>query len=316
MASVDGEPSVARYVALRVRRHLTWARTEGVAALVEEKRLNLAERTRVALAKRRWRHRHGVAPGAATPVFVVGLQRSGTNMLLRGLDCAPEFEVHNESDRRVFRRYQLRSEDVVRDIVRASRHRYVLFKPLCDSHRVPELLALPGLAAGKAIWIYRDVDDRARSTIAKFGDSDLQAMRCVAAGDSERFWQGQRLSDETLRRLRTFRYDTMTRETAAALLWYARNSLFFDLGLDRRPDVLLLCYDLLVADPERVGRELCRFLGMPWRQELFAHVQRRHPSRRPLPIDPAARELCDQMGARLDRAAITSAPQIREEVGP
>lgn len=315
MASVGGEPSLAEYVALRVRRHLVWARTEGVASLVEEKRLNVAERARVAYAKGRWRHRHGVAPGTATPVFVVGLQRSGTNMLLRGLDCAPEFEVHNESDRRVFRRYRLRSEEVVRDTIRASRHRYVLFKPLCDSHRAPELLALRGLAAGKAIWIYRDVDDRARSTIAKFGDSDLQAMRRVAAGDGDRVWQGQRLSDETLRRLRAFRYDTMTRETAAALLWYARNSLFFDLGLDRRPDVLLVCYDLLVAEPERVGRELCRFLGLPWRPELFAHVQRRHPSRRPLPIDPAARELCDAMGARLDRAATASAPRTNEEVG-
>jgi hypothetical protein len=316
MASVDGGPSVAGYVALRVRRHLMWARTEGVAALVEEKRLNVAERTRVAHARRRWRHRHGVAQGTATPVFVVGLQRSGTNMLLRGLDCAPEFEVHNESDRRVFRRYRLRSEEVVRDTVAASRHRYVLFKPLCDSHRVPELLALPGLAAGKAIWIYRDVDDRARSTVAKFGDADLQAMRRVAAGRGEPVWEGQRLGDETLRRLRTFRYDTMTRETAAALLWYARNSLYFGLGLDRRPDVLLLCYDLLVAEPERVGRELCGFLGLPWRPELFAHVQRRHPSRRPLPVDPAAREMCDEMGARLGGALTLSTRHIREEVGP
>lgn len=316
MVGAGDEPSLAEYVALRVRRHLVWAHTEGVASLVEEKRLNIAERARVARAKRRWRHRHGVEPGTATPVFVVGLQRSGTNMLLRGFDRAPEFEVHNESDRRVFRRYRLRSEDLLRDTVRSSRHRYVLFKPLCDSHRTPELLALPAVPAGKAIWIYRDVDDRARSTIAKFGDSDLQAMRRVVAGQGEPIWQGQRLSDETLRRLRTFRYDTMSRETAAALLWYARNSLFFDLGLDRRPDVRLVSYDRLVAEPDLVGQELCRFLGLPWRPDLFAHVQRRHQSRRPMPIDPAARELCDLMGARLDRATTASALHSDEEVGP
>ena len=39
------------------------------------------------------------AAGLATPVYLVGLQRSGTNMLARGLDIAPEFEVHNENDR-------------------------------------------------------------------------------------------------------------------------------------------------------------------------------------------------------------------------
>ena len=46
------------------------------------------------------------------PVYLVGLQRSGTNMLARGLDIAPEFEVHNENDRAVFDHYLLRDDDV------------------------------------------------------------------------------------------------------------------------------------------------------------------------------------------------------------
>ena len=59
-------------------------------------------RVRVASAKRRWRRAHPQAAGRATPVYLVGLQRSGTNMLARGLDTAPEFEVHNENDRAAF----------------------------------------------------------------------------------------------------------------------------------------------------------------------------------------------------------------------
>ncbi|WP_210440878.1 sulfotransferase [Nocardioides xinjiangensis] len=284
-----------------------------MGALVEEERLHPVDRARVAHAKHRWRRRHGVAPGSATPVYVVGLQRSGTNMVLRGLDRAPEIEVHNESDRRVFRRYQLRSDQAVIETIRRSRHPYVLFKPLCDSHRTAELLGLSGVRAGKAIWIFRDVDDRTRSSIAKFGDSGLEAVRQIIAGDGEEIWQGRRLGPETLTRLREFRAETLTRETAAALLWYARNSLYFDLGLDRRRDVFLLGYDHLVDEPDRVGRELCAFLGLPWRDELFSHVERRHPVHRPAHIDPAARAMCVAMRARLDQAALAPAWRDPEE---
>jgi hypothetical protein len=313
MGRSGDEPTALAYVALRLRRRLFWVRTQGIGALFEEERLNVAERARVAYAKYRWRRRYGVAPGTATPVYVVGLQRSGTNMVLRGLDCAPELEVHNESDRRVFRRYQLRSDRTVVETIRRSRHSFVLFKPLCDSDRVGDLLALRGVRPGKAIWIYRDVDDRTRSSIAKFGDSGLEAVRRIIAGSGEGIWQGRRLDPDTLCQLQGFRSDTLTRETAAALLWYARNSLYFSLALDMRPDVFLLCYDRFVTDPETVGRELCGFLGLPWRPELFAHVQRRHPVSRPLSIDPAARGLCDSLRARLDRVAATPAWRTAED---
>ena len=68
-------------------------------------------------------------------MFVVGLQRSGTNMLVRGLEASPEFEVHNEDDTKAFRRFRLKSNDQIRALVTRSGHSYILFKPLCDSCR-------------------------------------------------------------------------------------------------------------------------------------------------------------------------------------
>ena len=72
-------------------------------------------------------------------------------MLARGLDIAPEFEVHNENDRAVFDHFLLRDDAVVRRVVEASGHEYVLFKPLCElaSRRPParhagHALARPG----------------------------------------------------------------------------------------------------------------------------------------------------------------------------
>jgi hypothetical protein len=296
------EPSALAYTARRVVRHLRWARTEGLRRLVEEDRLDPVERARTALAKRRWRRANPVDAGAAAPVWLVGLQRSGTNMLTRGLDAAPEFEVRNESDRRLFHRFQLRPDPVVTDVIRRSRHRYVLVKPLCETHRVDRLLALPGLAPGRAVWAWRDVDDRARSEVAKFGDANLRALRAVADGTIGDRWQGQRLDDGARRLIGDFDYDRMSPHTAAALFWYVRNSLFFTLGLADRSDVLLCSYDALVADPAGVTRRLCAFLDLPYEPALHAHVAPRAPHRPPLAIDDRVRALCTGLTGRLTAA--------------
>ena len=303
------EPGRAAYTLKRIARHARWARTEGLGRLIEEDRLDPRERVGTAVAKWRWRRTEGLPPGTGRPVYVVGLQRSGTNMLLRGLDEAPEVEVHNENDRRLFHRFRMRSDTVLLDVIARSRHRIVLVKPLCDSQRVDELLALPTATRGRAVWVVRDVDDRARSEVSKFGDSNLQALQRIAEGRADGDWQAARLDEESLALVRSFDTATMTPDSAAALFWVVRNGLFFSLGLDRRDDVLLLSYDDLVADPEATMRRLCAFIGFPYRPQLCAHVERRtsHGSRR-LDIDPRVRELTDAMTSRLEAARRPHAP--------
>ncbi|MEP7368262.1 MAG: sulfotransferase [Dermatophilaceae bacterium] len=297
------ETSALAYTASRVARHLHWARTEGIRRLIEEDRLDPRDRLRTAAAKWLWRRRRGVKPGSAVAVYVVGLQRSGTNMLMRGLDAAPEVEVRNENDRRLFHRFRMRSDDVLRQTVARSRHAFVLVKPLCDTHRIDELLDLPGLAPGRAVWMFRDVDDRARSEVSKFGESNLLALRRIADGTSGMDWQGQRLSDPLRELISGFDYGQMTPYSAAALFWYVRNSLYFDLGLDARDDVLLASYDELVSDPEGSMRRVCDFVGLPYRAELSDLVERRIAHQRPpLDIDPKVRSRCNAMAAQLESA--------------
>jgi hypothetical protein len=297
------EGSVGR-AARRVRRHVRWIRTEGWARIVEEDELNPVTRVQVASAKRRWRKSHPQPPGSAIPVYLVGLQRSGTNMLARGLDTAPEFEVHNENDRAAFNHYLLRDDAQIRRIVMDSKHRYVLFKPLCDSHRVDALLdSLDTPSPARAIWAYRDVDGRARSALSKFGRNNLLVLADIAAGNAAGMWQAQRLSESTLEQIRSFDYATMTPETAAALLWWVRNGLFFDLGFNRRDDVLLTSYQDLLACPSNAMQSICRFLGLEFRDDLIAHIAPRGGSAaRPLEIDPRVRGLCTQLQDRLDEA--------------
>lgn len=293
------------YTAGRVARHARWLRTEGAARLVEEDRLDPRERLGVAARKAAWRWATGCPRGTAMPVWVVGVQRSGTNMVLRGLEDAPEVEVCNENDRRAFHRFRLRDDARVAEVINASRHDIIVLKPLCDSHRLPQLLdALPVRRPARAIWVYRDVDARARSALRKFGDANLVALRAVAAyPEQPALWQAGGLSRERLDELRSFDLSRMSPVTAAALFWYLRNALFFDLALHCRDDVLLVSYEAMLAGPEAETRRLAEFLGLRWRPALCHHVDGTRP--RPaslLAVDPRVRERCNDLTAELERA--------------
>lgn len=304
-APPGGPESRPRYVLRRVLRHAYWIRTEGWGRVVEEDRLDPRDRARIALAKRSWRSRNPRLAGQARPVYVVGLQRSGTNMLMRGFDEAPEIEVRNENDRRVFERFQLKSDQTLVTAVIESRHDLVLVKPLCDSQRVAQLLDLPTLRPGWAFWVYRDPMDRARSEVSKFGESNLHALREIAAGRGQEIWQGERLGPAALALVQGFDLDAMTPHTAAVLFWVVRNQLFFELELDRRGDVFLVSYERFVADPEAVTRHMCSVIGFPFRPQLCAHVERREShGRTPLDIDPAVRDLAVALTHRLDATRV------------
>ena len=285
----------------RISRHVHWARDQGVGRLIEEDQLNPFERLPLAIRKSRWRRSHSVAPNAI-PVFVVGVQRSGTNMLIRGLERSPEFEVRNENDGEAFERFLLRPDPIVRSLVERSGHRYVLFKPLCDSHRIGAILdGLGTPSPGRAIWAFRDVRGRVRSAVQKFGSANLDALRRIAAGEGERMWQAGGLGPDRVELVRSFDYDRMSPESAAALFWYLRNSLFFDVGLDTRADVVLASYRATVEGPEQAMRALCAALDFEYQPALIGHIDAR--SNRPVPpldLDFRVAELCDELEARLD----------------
>lgn len=288
----------------RVRKNIGWIRDRGWAPFLEEHELDPRLRLPQALARHRWRQTCRVAPGAAAPVLVVGLQRSGTNMLVRALGSLPEIEVRSENDRRVFRRYQLRPAAEVRALITASRHRYVVLKPLCDSHRAGELLdELAVRAAGRAIWMYRGYEGRAQSSLAKFGDSNLAVLRELGGTGPPR-WQLQRLSPESLEVIAGFDLASMSPASGAVLWWYVRNQLYFELGLHQRDDVTLISYDALVADPPSAMRPLCAFLDITYGPRLVKGLARRPPAGRgTLELDPRLRGYCDELQERLDAAA-------------
>lgn len=287
----------------KVHQNWRWGRTHGWADLVEEHDVDPRVRGRRALRKLRWRLATGHEVGDPTAVFLFGAQRSGTNMIAHGLDEAPEFRVYNEGHRDAFDDFRLRSLSTIEALIDRSRAEYVLFKPLCDSHRAEEILDRFGPRA-RAIWAYREVDGRVRSALAKFGDSNLRVLRAYAAGEAPDAWQVQGISPENADFVRSLRPDRLSAESGAALFWYVRNSIYFERSLDDRTDAILVSYDAFIADPDTTARALCAFLDLPFRQRLFTHVKPRPPERRqPLAIDARIRERCTELQERLDRSS-------------
>lgn len=284
----------------KVRQNWQWGRTHGWGDLIEEHDVNPLVRGRRALRKARWSWTTRDRQNPATPVFLLGAQRSGTNMMAHGLGEAPEFRVYNEGHAKAFRNFRLRPLPAIESLVERSRAEFVLFKPLCDSHQAVELLDRFH-PRGRVIWAYREVDGRVRSALAKFGDSNLRVLRAYAAGEADDAWQVQRISSENAEFIRSFDFDRLSAESAAALFWYVRNSLYFELSLDQRNDTMLVSYDQLLAEPERVAGALCAFLGLEYRRELIAHIKPRRPAwTKPLTIDGRARERCEELQQRLD----------------
>ena len=316
MAGPQRDPWLG-YTGRRLRRHLHWLRSQGLARLVEEDELNPVDRATKAAAKWRWRLAHRARPPGGTAVFLVGVQRSGTNMLVRGLERSPEFAVYNENHRAAFSRFQLRPDPVIRRLVEQSRHPYVLFKPLCDSHRTPELLDGLGLQRSpRALWAYRSVDGRARSAVAKFGDVNLRVLRELASGGGRSRWEAQRLSPDSLQLIAGFDWERMGPFDAAAMFWYIRNRLYFELGLARRPDVLVVSYEAMVAEPEAEMARICEFLGVAYDGRLIAHVKARPRGQsEALQLDPRIRDRCVELAARLEAARHAGPAPVPGEVG-
>ena len=303
---LDGRTGLNR-VAFELRRHVRWAREEGLGKVIEEDQLNVLDRAPIALRKLWWRSTHGVEAGLSVPVFLVGVQRSGTNMVVRGLERSAEVAVHNENDRRVFRRYELRDLETVRRVVHDSRARYTLFKPLCDSHRTAELLDDLGTTMPpRAIWAYRGMEGRVRSSLSKFRDHNLTVMADIAAGRALERWQAQGVRPDTMELIRSFDWSRMTPASASALFWYVRNHLLFDLALTDRSDVVVISYRDLVKDPRHAIEPVLNLLGLRYSDELIAHIDRRESSgapKPPLEIDPRIRAICSALEDRLDAVA-------------
>jgi len=228
-------------------------------------------------------------------VFVLGTQRSGTRLPLEALDCSPDVATYSEGSSPFFDRVLLEPLDVVERAVQRSPFPVVALKPICESHRVQELL--DRFTGSRAIWIFRNYRDTVNSTSVKWR-SGREALRDLVRGAAS--WRSGGLAEDKIRLARGLYRDDMTLHEANAVMWFLRTGLFFDLGAHLRPDVLLVKYEDLVTQPDRGFARMFDFIDVPTPSSLSTVLRSSSSSTRPFPdisLDILTR--CDNLQKRL-----------------
>ena len=225
------------------------------------------------------------------------MQRSGTNMLMETLEWSAHTDVYHETDARAFIKYEMRPRAVIRELVERSRAPFFVIKSLCELDQIKSLM--DEFAPAKTLWIVRAFDDSVNSAIRSFGNFTDQLHR-LAIDKTAAHWRGNGMSDDTQRLLRELDHPGINEASACALMWYYRNVLFFEQGLERDPRVRLMFYEDLVSEPRTALRNAFQFAGIPdWSPWISRYIHVKSIGKLPrADIEPDVRELCDALNAR------------------
>lgn len=258
---------------------------------------SLPVRIRHALWRRVKAVRQRLAPRpVALHVFVAGMQRSGTNLLMDVLDASAATRVFHETDPRAFVRYEMREAAVIRQLAAHAPAPVFVIKALCELDRIPALMN--AFAPAKTLWLVRDWRDSVASAIKSFGNFVPQWRR-LAHGDAAD-WRGRGMSAATRELLAALYRDDASEAEGAAIMWFYRNALFFEQRLAADPRVRVVFYEALVQQPQREVAAVYDFLGLAGFDAAVAgRIHARSVRRRSPPdIAPAVAALCDELLAR------------------
>jgi hypothetical protein len=243
------------------------------------------------------------------PVFVLGCNRSGTNMVCRGIGKHSSGWDYPEAEFSLaFNGYYLRADWVIERLIRYTPAPIVSFGSILDSQFAEDLLSRYEHA--RAIWIYRRYQDVANSCARmKWGPHLKEMVGWVAQGQLEKLGaRGKRISGDTIRLFSELYRDDLPVKDGACLYWYLRNQLYFNLNLDQDPRVLLVQYEDAVLNKEKAFRRIFDFLDFPYDpatlEGIFASSVGKHDWSG---ADPAIEAVCGALTTRLDaRYAETS----------
>lgn len=241
-------------------------------------------------------------------VFIVGMQRSGTTTLVRVFERdlrARVFQEHSPlSKQDTERGIRLDPLDDVAHALSRVRAPLIVLKPLVETQHTPALL--DRFEPSLAIWSYRHYLAVARSNVRQFGDRGGRGnLRPIVEGDPSN-WRSEVVPPDVVETVREILRDDLPQVDAAALFWWVRNRLLFDLGLDTDPRVEMLRFEHFTSDPRAAVERMYDRLGVaPPRfdttRAVDAAVARPNAQ---VDLDPRVRALCDELWERLTSADV------------
>lgn len=238
--------------------------------------------------------------------LILGCQRSGTTMLAHAIGLSPQVKNYGEGDPKYFRwdgAPRLLPLDAVADQLLRERHPFTLLKPLCESQRVAEICER--FPTARAVWIVRNYRDCVASHVRYYRHfhDGLAYVREMLQLNSP-CWKNENLSEEVRELLDVASVRPLNLETAYALYWLARNSLFENLPSDL-PVSLVHYEDVLAAPVANLQKAFWR-LAIPFKPKYAIAVDPPPVSARAdkaAPIDDDIAESCQALLDRLRKSA-------------
>jgi len=207
-------------------------------------------------------------------LFITGCQRSGTSLVTLIFERDQDAWVFNEisalSSSDTAKRLRFNSLGDVAAKIHKKRAGLVIAKPLVESQRITEILDyFPG---SQALWMFRHYRDVVSSNLKRWGPQNgIEDIRPIARADSSN-WRSEGASSRVVSEIASRFSEEMNSQDAAALFWYARNSLFFDNGLDQDERICLCKYEDLANKSPSIVKSIYSFLGTAYPGDEIAEI--------------------------------------------
>lgn len=231
-------------------------------------------------------------------VFVVGNQRSGTTMLLSKLNRHFWIDVLHERSN-AMTEWKMRQFSDIDSIIEQSNAKVCIFKPLEDSHRVNEMLEY--FFGSKAIFIYRHYSDVINSSMKLGWGNHLKIyIQNINDGIEFKYSGPLNLTTQNVQLVRNLYHDNLSEESCAALIWYLRNTIYFDCNLSDNPAVLLIQYEKVITNPKEEMNRIMNFINLPPSKAVLYDISPKSIKKEPAPyVEEKIKEICDAMFERL-----------------
>ncbi len=231
-------------------------------------------------------------------VFVAGVQRSGTNMLMDIMERSMETDVYHERDHRAFQSYEMKPTDVIHQIFKKSISPVFVIKALCELDKLKMLM--DEFEPAKSIWVLRHYGDVVNSMVRSFPNQSTLVRNIVFDKEREG-WPGRSMSNKTHSIVKRLSRDELNRESAAALIWYFRNILYFEQNLEKGSRVKLIKYESMVSHPEKDFRRIFDFLELRFKPSFIDKVSDHSVRKNELPpIRPDIQKLNENLLERFE----------------
>lgn len=239
-----------------------------------------------------------------TIAFVIGCQRSGTTMMLDIFQRDRDVKVYGEksklSSQDKERNIRLNPLPLVKETLDKDKAPLIVLKPLVETQRSPELLNY--FAGSKALWMYRHYKDVALSNLKRFGqDRGIRNLRPIVEREPNN-WRSENVPEHIRDIVVEHFSEDMPLHDAAALFWFVRNSFYFELDLDKNPNIMIYRYNDLVTKPSKMVQNIYKFLGQTYPgDEILSHIHHSSVGKgKDVEISPKIESLCIAMLNRLD----------------